>query len=499
MRLASAALLIFVFVVCPTWAVAHAYTQDVYLWNGVTSGKQMIGPVTDIRIHYNALRYTKPGTTVSITLNPPLDYASLLKNVAGVIPGAAFEVPTVPPLSQNPSCNLTIPAKSLDVTAMQGIQTTVQACMKSLVPPATNAKSIADDIAYYQAVALATDKRLGQQSPSDQLDPAVLACAQAMDARLTALLKSSPVAPPGVSACTYADNSSTQMMASNLCTTCWYGSPDLLNPSDETFVEALGVRVDGLVYVVTKALYSNSVPIALTADTLATLKKSRSALADLQNDGAVGKAYHANYLILKSYQAAADYAVGRGSDNYFVYDDLTSGKCSNNATGEKRTVSFTATDLTGKSDAKVDAAAITCLGRDVQSAGAGYTGLRATTYTTENYINGTTVTSKIVEQNNNGQFTAAALTHWCVCGQRTEDPAAFGSVGVTTAGSNPIGVFAGLSGGFAQRFFLSVGGNYGYENQLDYGYAGEFVPTSFKATTYHIYRIRWAAIFSVQI
>ena len=476
---------------------ARTASVAVEAWTTQTTARTVIGPVDDVRVRYNALHYTQVATTVAVVKKDPPDFGSVLAGVDGMILsrtqstfGAMNGVVSITTSGPPPSndCGRPGPTATSKFAAFMDDAVADARCFAIGADQfAVAAKALRDEIDTYQKAATEADRFLAGGSP-DQTDDRITTltlCANAFGAALAAALavpSPQPGKPAPVGACT----------AANL-------SP-AVDPSYPPLIAANATLAGLAAHLV------NSVRAADEAFGAGRLSKEQREIVvgrlnaipvlPYMPGGDQASAYEANR---KTLSDAGD-RLSQIKADAFTYHDRSSGRCSGSADGEKRTVTVTLYDRFAKPDVaptKKDLVVIDCLSPNGVSAGAGYTGLRATTYALQQTFSGGTTTSTIAKSDDAGQLAASALVHRCICRYPTGTVDGFVTAGVITSGKSPLGLFGGLSARFSQRYLLNVGWSYGTETTLLNGTPGQAVPNDFKVSTGKTWRTRPAVFLTI--
>jgi hypothetical protein len=91
-----------------------------------------------------------------------------------------------------------------------------------------------------------------------------------------------------------------------------------------------------------------------------------------------------------------------------------------------------------------------------------------------------------------------SLLNLCLCAHPGDGTNAFVSVGFIAPDGEPLGVFGGLTFGFARTYYLTFGEHYGLDTRLNGpNNVGDLVPQSFAAPTSQHWIARPAAAFTI--
>ncbi|MEA2718421.1 MAG: hypothetical protein QOJ39_285 [Candidatus Eremiobacteraeota bacterium] len=470
----------------PGMAVASAEKVTVDEWSHTTSAQTFVGPVTTIEIRYNALRFGTPSTTVAIVPKDPPDFPLVIAALPGVplltqsnflnsIIDASARSTSRRPHDACDTASLT--AKSSFSAFLDASLDAAQCFNRFSKPFDMESKALRLALDIQKKVALWGDGYLAAAGASedDQHIDVLVDCAHLLASH------------NGASAATAA--------------ACPY--PGFPTGGIKIFASANVASTDLAALARDIAAYRNAVDRAYGAGKLPSGQRDLLAarfagipVGAYVADGPAIAAYASNYDTMQTALQRLS-GISRAS---FVYSDSQSGTCSRKENGESRPVTVELRDRFAQPDAapvKKDVAVIDCLGRNAVSAGAGYTGLHATTYQLQQRFASSTTTSQIARSNDNAQVAAAVLAHRCLCGHPTGRADGFVSAGVLSAGKSPIGLFGGISVRFGQRYFLSAGGSYGTEATVLNGTVGQSVPNDFKVSTGSALRLRPAILISI--
>jgi hypothetical protein len=190
------------------------------------------------------------------------------------------------------------------------------------------------------------------------------------------------------------------------------------------------------------------------------------------------------------------------------------GTCSRNLGGTKTTIAFTAVDRfqTGAAaSVHRDVVTVMCYPRLASSAGVGYTTLPKTAYTTNQATVLTNAgglppapaptfqTIYVLSTSTQGSHVAGvSLLNLCLCAHPGDGTNVYASFGFIAPDGEPLGVFGGLTLGFARTYYVSFGEHYGLDTRLlGPNTVGNLVPQTFVPPTAQHWIVRPAAAFTI--
>jgi hypothetical protein len=456
------------------------------------TGTTVTGPVPKLVVYYDVLRYAHATLDETTTpIEPPELYKFLNTppRAIGFFPGAAKNAFDA------------LDARASDyATQARELAAHYQADIHALGAVTTAYKQVTD----------AADKRLALATPAGATAAIAQIVAGATGpagqaAKLAHLIgyvvdgttvKRDPAAPP-----------SCDLSAPTADAT---GAPIYVDIPDSCVQGVIELR-DTLLDGVMRGTIETAPDEQITPAQAAYLRSELQAvnLSGLQPGGSDNTAYAGSLATVQSYVGLL---AALTPDQFML--QTGAGACGRNLGGTRTTIAFTAVDRFGigaAADVHRDAVTVMCYPRLAASAGLAYTTLPKTVY-------GTSEASVLTNAGGlppapppafqtiyrlstfaqGSHVGGVSLLNLCLCAHPGDGTNAYVSIGFIAPDGEPLGVFGGLSLGFARTYYLTFGAHYGLNTILNGpNRVGDLVPAQFAPPTSQSWILRPAAAFTI--